>query len=277
MRFVSVLLAVTHLHGAAAHRRSRDAEQPLALLQASSESVEAQAEASSVGPVSVEVSSISSLWDHSTVSALVSGEPGTAFLDVYEKVKTMIGQRGPIGGLSQLQIVFSLLLWILLTAVIAYFWQGREVLAADPSKSAEGFDSWKFGFCFCFDDPLVCLCAFCCPAIRWAETISFVPGLLKFWPAFFVLMILLACRLVVVASLFGFVALVVMCTYYRQELRQRFGMRSGGVTCVADCLSYCCCMCCAISQEARHVEEALRCGHDTAQCPPDRKQAAPLI
>lgn len=259
VRFVSVLFAVVHMHTAVAHLRGRD-EQPLALLQATADSVEAQVESTSVGR-----------WGeaHPNVMVFLSGAPGTALLATHEKVANMMGQAP-----SPLQIFMSLLIWILLVAAIAYFWHGREVVATDPSKTAEGFEDWKFRFCFCFEDPLVCLCAFCCPAIRWAETISFVPDLLSFWWAFFTFMFLLAFARFEVTMLFCVIGLALMCTSYRQELRHRFGMEAGGSTYITDCLLYFCCMCCAIAQEARHVEEALKSGHQAVTCPEDRKQAA---
>lgn len=272
VRFVSFLFAVMHMNNVGAHLRGRD-EQPLALLQASAESVEAQVEATGVGR-----------WGeiHSNVLVLLSGAPGSALLATHEKMANMFGRQVPAraatGGeappASPLQIFVSLLIWILLVSVVAYFWHGREVVAADPDKAAEDFNDWKFRFCFCFEDPLVCLCACCCPAIRWAETLSFVPDLIRFWPAFFVFMVLLALARFEVTAFICVLFLALMCTSYRQELRLRFGMEAGGLSYATDCLLYFFCMCCAIAQEARHVEEALKSGHEAVICPADRKQAA---
>lgn len=271
VRLVSFLFVVMHTHNASAHLRGRD-EAPLALLQASAESVEAQVEATGLGR-----------WGetHSNVLALISGAPGTALLATHEKMANLFGRQVPAraatGGeappASPLQIFISLLIWILLVAAVAYFWHGREVVATDPDKTAEEFNDWKFRFCFCFEDPLVCLCACCCPAIRWAETISFVPELLNFWPAFFIFMVLLALARFEVTMFMCVLILALMCTSYRQQLRNRFSMQEGGVTYLTDCLLYFFCMCCAIAQEARHVDEALKCGHEAVTCPADRKQA----
>jgi len=262
------LFVLFHMHHANAHLRGQVAK-PLALLQTSAESVEAQVEATSVGR-----------WGatHSDLLALLSGAPGTSLLATHKKMASMVGRQVPGDEPSASPWTFftNLLIWTSLVTAVAYFWHGHEVPAVDPDKTKEGFDDWKFRFCsFSFEDPLLCVCACCCPAIRWAETVSFVPDLLAFWPAFFFFMLLLALTRVDVWAT-GFVCacvLALMCTSYRQELRHRFGMQAGGVSYVTDCLLYLFCMCCAIQQEARHVEEALKSGHEAVLCPPDRKRA----
>lgn len=43
--------------------------------------------------------------------------------------------------------------------------------------------------------------------------------------------------------------------YYRQQLREKFGLSSGTWdTILQDCIVWCCCPCCAAAQEARQVE-----------------------
>jgi len=261
VRFVSFLLVVVHMHNATAHLRGRDT-QPHAVLQASGQSLEAQAE------------------------ALLSEASGTALLAAHEKMANLLWRQTPdpnapaapinVNPAFTLLFIFvSSLFWILIVAVIAYFYRGQEVLvAADSAKTDSGFDDWKVSFCGCLETPGICFLSFCCPGIRWAETLSFVPGLLTFWPAFFIFMIFMNPQNPF-WQLFGPLVLLlaaVIGTYYRQQLRNKFGMEAGGLSWVTDCLLFFCCSCCAIAQEARHVDEAMKSGHKAVMCPADRKQ-----
>lgn len=162
--------------------------------------------------------------------------------------------------------LFSMLVWIILIAVIAHFYrQSRNYPELDASlanvDSQRALTNWTAGFCSCYEDCLACWCACCCPCIRWAETLSLVEGLLVFWVGFVVYLSLSFMNLLTSITLL-WLALVIICTAYRQQLRIKFDFeRQGGCSILTDCLLYTCCTCCAIVQEARHVEAAMKYGH----------------
>jgi len=190
------------------------------------------------------------------------------------------------GDSSRQQILWTLiyvliyLLWILLFvglfvglfAAIGYFYTTQkhypdvEESLATPEQQAS-FRDWKFGFCSCFGNLEVCCCAWCCPCIRWGENLSLVNGLIIFWVGFgiyFSFMVLGS----VTSGYLCWMLLTLICTAYRQELRMRFQMdKVGGMTYITDCLLYGFCACCAMSQEARHIEEALKYGHKAVRVP----------
>lgn len=172
------------------------------------------------------------------------------------------------------------LLWILLFiglfvgvfVAIGYFYTSNKQYAdveeslATPEQQ-ESFGDWKFGFCSCLGDLEVCCCACMCPCIRWGETLSLVDGLIIFWVGFgiyFAFTVLGWATSVYIC----WMLLALICTAYRQELRSKFQMKNqGGMTYITDCLLYAFCACCAMSQEARHVEEAFKYGHKAVRKP----------
>lgn len=168
--------------------------------------------------------------------------------------------------------MFSLLVWIVLIAVIAHFYMKSKTYpefdaSLANAESQGALRNWTSGFCSCYEDCSACWCAFCCPAIRWAETLSLVDGLLFFWVGFTVYLSLQFVNLMTSITLL-WLALVIICTAYRQELRAKFNFeRQGGCSIVTDCLLYTCCTCCAIVQEARHVESAFKYGHPSVKAP----------
>lgn len=164
-----------------------------------------------------------------------------------------------------LQGIISLVLWVALTCICAAFYMKdrKPPLADDAFNTEENrgtFKEWKHGMCSCFDDLEICLCAFCCPMIRWAATISFVPGLLSFWAAFSIYMCLVVLNSLT-AEIFCWALLVMVCTFYRQKIRHTLDMtEKGGMTWVTDCILYCFCGCCLITQEARQIEDGCKAG-----------------
>lgn len=168
--------------------------------------------------------------------------------------------------------VFTMLVWIILIVVIAHFYIKSkqypefDAALANPESQA-ALRTWSSGFCACYEDCQTCWCAFCCPAIRWAETLSLVNGLLVFWVGFTIYLSLSFANLMTSITLL-WLSLVIICTAYRQELRAKFNFeRQGGCSIVTDCLLYTCCTCCAIVQEARHVESAIKYGHPCVKVP----------
>lgn len=100
----------------------------------------------------------------------------------------------------------------------------------------------------------VCLCSWCCPTIRMADTYSKHP-----WPiikSFWVALVIISLLVAMYELTAGVSALVFLCmaVYCRQQIRKKYGLEQGGSTIVLDCLSWICCPCCTIAQEARQVD-----------------------
>lgn len=103
-------------------------------------------------------------------------------------------------------------------------------------------------------DNQICLCALCCPWIRWADTASNPTiNFLAFVPALFITALLSSAGTVTFGcSIPILILILVIC---RQRIRDAYGLPSG--TCailLGDCLLWTCCPCCAIVQESRQVE-----------------------
>lgn len=103
-------------------------------------------------------------------------------------------------------------------------------------------------------DCQMCLCALCCPWVRWADTAS-APhvSFLTFFPALFITALLASAGAITFGLSIPILLLVVVIG--RQRIREAYGLPSG--TCgelAGDCLLWIFCPCCAIVQEARQVE-----------------------
>lgn len=147
-----------------------------------------------------------------------------------------------------------------IVSVIAHFYHEYKPPRKFDHKCADpDFKKWSSSVFDCFGDMDLFLWSFVCPGIRWSESMSMV-GILTFWVAFGICLVLsflnsltfgLACWLIGVPVF----------TFCRTKFRGRFGMDVGLATVLEDCTLYCCCCCCcAISQEARHVEQASLAG-----------------
>jgi len=102
------------------------------------------------------------------------------------------------------------------------------------------------------DNCKICCSAFCCPYIRWAETLNSFKGGMQFWLAFWILMFL---HLISIPTAgIAFLLTVFMGVRYRQRLRDAYGHENTKVNVAWDFGAWCCCPCCAIVQEAREVE-----------------------
>jgi len=159
-------------------------------------------------------------------------------------------------------VLLTAAIWFALTTLVAHFYRsGRSPTVAEHREADDTkFQQWTFGLFACLEEPSLAIFACCCPAIRWGENLSYVPGLLTFWAAFFFYSAALMLDMVTATAL-GTLVIALVCTSYRQEIRSKFNMERGGMTYITDCLSYLCCTCCAIVQEARHIEAAVKAGH----------------
>jgi len=110
----------------------------------------------------------------------------------------------------------------------------------------------------CGADRCMCFFAWCCPSVRWADTLSEDKAkLLSFWPALLIFAVLNNLRGVVCYQISAIVglSLLVAVVYTRQQIRKRYQLEHGtcGTVCF-DCLTWCCCSPCAIVQEARQAQ-----------------------
>jgi len=124
---------------------------------------------------------------------------------------------------------------------------------------------WSDGICDCFNDCESCCCAFCCPCIRWSQTLSRAAlwtfgGAMAFYAICYILNVafnpnllpqILDSPWLVAISIVAGVALRVAGMVYRNRIRQKYLIPGGSCE---DCLCHFFCTCCAIAQEARHVD-----------------------
>jgi Cys-rich protein (TIGR01571 family) len=103
-----------------------------------------------------------------------------------------------------------------------------------------------------------CFCAVCCPCIRWAETISYVNGLLPFWQAYFAFLVCWYMLGITITAVLGWAATTALGVYYRREMRAKLAGKAVGDFLIKDICSWCWCSCCMIAQEARHIEGCMR-------------------
>jgi len=158
-------------------------------------------------------------------------------------------------------------IWYASTALIActaaiLYHSNKAWPIVESADGANDLTQWSSGFCEWYKEPCICFWACCCPAVRWADTMSMV-GVMKFWAAFALILVL---QMIMHLPFFGitWVVVSVVMTTYRSQLRGLFqmpGANEGG-TCMTDCILICCCMPCVISQDARHVELAAKLGHE---------------
>lgn len=168
----------------------------------------------------------------------------------------------------------STMIWITFVLLAAYNYKEREPgyfpdigpLPDDPGKTRRQLSRWQSEWYECGSDPEICIWSFCCPWIRWAHTMDLL-HLLEFAPAFAIFFML---QLVNTAT--GFVFLGVYFTallvYYRQKVRQVFGMQNYGTFSgmLEDWLCLCFCLPCTIAQEANHVKLAAEMGFPLPAC-----------
>lgn len=199
----------------------------------------------------------------------------SAIKDNHEK----LAQGVPIDGLNASQPVYKVSLfdriagvavYAILVLVCAYFYWKRSVPPLGMrSKTDAPMDlpAWTHcGFansiCDCGNlgvDWPICLTAFCCPIIQWADTASrSVVPFMSYWPAiaFFLTMTILAPFTLGLSCIVMGAALVVR----RRKLRKAYGQtpdETYSSSMVSDlCLVFCCpsWLCCQLVQEAREVE-----------------------
>mmetsp|Transcript_10966 Transcript_10966/g.28984 ORF Transcript_10966/g.28984 Transcript_10966/m.28984 type:complete len:297 (-) Transcript_10966:94-984(-) len=137
---------------------------------------------------------------------------------------------------------------------------GKKEAETETNEFIEAEPTWNFSLFSCFDDPRLCIFSCCCFHVRWADTVD-MAGLLGFSTALAIVLTLWSLSQFMM-SFFSFLGLCVY-TYYRQQLRARFGLPHGDCSTVfKDFCIYCWCCICAVTQEARQVEQAVADGKD---------------
>lgn len=161
--------------------------------------------------------------------------------------------------------VKSFLPYAIMVCILAFVWYelgGRLPPQLERKHNPQDF---AYGLCsldHCLDSHMwICVCAFCCVAIRTADTISKsseeynVPRAIipSFWLALaFVLGIEF---LFTITGGLGWILAVAVGVYFRQRIRRMYGLPNcTGKVLAWDCLFWCCCPWCSIAQEARQVQ-----------------------
>lgn len=148
--------------------------------------------------------------------------------------------------------------YIVFGVVFAYiYYQARKRRDFLKMEISPRPGQWSVGIFGCWGSSMkMCLLGFCCPCVRWADTVDRAQLGLSYWAAFFLMLILL----VLDPYSYGVTGLmvVILGVIFRQRLRHKYGLPRGkGRECAEDILVWCCCTPCAIIQEA-HEEVANR-------------------
>jgi Cys-rich protein (TIGR01571 family) len=191
-------------------------------------------------------------------SSATSGEKDQAETDVFRGVATQTAETnkefyGYLHSWRTLSWVhyFLIVLVNLLIAFLAAFIYDRVRLKANlPFAPAwvevvPRGDDFGVGFFTCFTDMRLCVFAFCCPCLRWADTVDRA-RLLNYWIAFTIFTVLA----VLSPYTFGITGLLLLfvCFRYRQLMRKRYDVAPNNCQ---DFLAYCFCSTCAVVQEAK--------------------------
>lgn len=170
-------------------------------------------------------------------------------------------------------LMLSSLIWTMLVILVAYMYRATESyfpelgpLPKDPGTTRRQLSKWHVTWYQCASDPEVCFWACCCPWIRWAHTMDLL-HLMEYGPAFAIFFML-----AMVNQITGFLCIgayfSMILVYYRQKIREVFGMQNYGTFAgiLGDWLCLCFCMPCTIAQEAQHVKFAAEQGYPLPAC-----------
>lgn len=156
--------------------------------------------------------------------------------------------------LSTTSLISSAITYVFFGVVFAFlydrFRRDPKFLAVQGSPSRGTWSTSIFGCLSC----QMCLMGFCCPCIRWADTVDKARMGMSYWPAFLVMFLFMGLD----TPTLGISGLIVVLigVYYRQKLRKTYQIPSPPLSIAEDCFFWCLCTPCAIIQEAQ--EEALQ-------------------
>jgi len=167
----------------------------------------------------------------------------------------------PTGG--QKFLFFGSFVYIIFGLAVAYcYYQARlrdeKVFVPRPEPGVfPRTTGFSFDLFSCLSDPKICVMGFCCPCLRWADTLD-KQDIMAFGPAFFI-MFVLSLISVHTQGIMG-VGVVLVGVMARHNLRKKYDMdRCTFGTVLSDCAVWLCCQPCAIIQEARE-ESVQRAG-----------------
>jgi Cys-rich protein (TIGR01571 family) len=149
--------------------------------------------------------------------------------------------------------------------IIAFIWEelgGNLPPQFERKPNPRGFAYGLFSTEHCLDGHMwIGVCSFCCFALRTADNYSKTsahfaapkPIISSFWLAlaFMLLLQFFAC----ITGGLGWILAVAVAVYFRQKIRQMYGLPNcTGEVLAWDCLFWCCCPWCTVAQEARQVQ-----------------------
>jgi len=141
----------------------------------------------------------------------------------------------------------------------------RVFVREDDPNPKRTFETGHFG---CFKSPRICLCAFCCPALRWADTEHMI-GLLRTPVALTIFLLAAFLNCFIWESIWFGVLTSCLIIFFRHKLRAKLSLPNWTFSsCCIDLFYVCFCPCCAIAQEARvanamcQLEAKERAGRD---------------
>jgi len=175
---------------------------------------------------------------------------------------------------SLLSVILPIFLTFLLACCYKQFHADAPLpLMIDNLHNTELLDNgvWRYLLLDCLAAPrYTCILAFCCPALRWADTMR-LSGIYSFFTAVFIFAFFSS----LAKGTAGLTTLILICilTAKRQKIRSLFSLPHGTArTWVEDCCTYCWCAPCAIVQEAQQMEEAYSVQHKVQREELDRRQ-----
>jgi len=186
----------------------------------------------------------------------MSRRPDNAFVLMMRESEKSFWEQNNKAFWERMTGVFCYIIQIFIVAILYIQFCKQKVTPKLPEAQVRT-DEFQFGVFDASDfarDCQMCVCACCCPWIRWAETASKEHiRFLAFFPGLFITALLASSGSITFgASMLILVLIVVIC---RQRIREAYGLPSGscGIL-LSDCVLWICCPCCAIVQEARQVE-----------------------
>jgi len=175
----------------------------------------------------------------------------------------------PVPTLHEKMILASTIPYACFSIFMAFlYYQARDQYPKTfMPQPAEGILPRASGFSFdlfsCLSDPRVCVMGFCCPCLRWADTLDKY-GVMSYWAAF--MLMLFSSLMIFYTNGVSILCVALLGVVCRQKLRAQFEMDNKTVnTVLMDVWIWLCCQPCAIIQEAR--EQAVqRGGNDAISC-----------
>jgi len=154
-------------------------------------------------------------------------------------------QRETFAAGTVVYLAFGILLGLLYDQV-----RGLKMLLPAPRDDIpRNSRELSFSIVGCLGAPSVCVMGFCCPVMRWADSMDRY-GFLSYWVAFLAFLLLTSLYSYTWGVAYGVV--VAMGVFYRQQLRKSRDIENGTLrSVICDVLAWSICQPCAIIQEAR--------------------------